>query len=559
MKLNNDLYEYDKAAALLAILDILRRFGDDHNKREMQDKLLEEYGIKVSRNTFAAKLKTLDRCGYTLRESEDGSHYIFEGREFTDAQLRVLIDCLIYNGVVGSETARKMIAELCDLGSEALRNKCGSFQKRVIGRKRSSDAVTENLGIVQRAIGANAKIICNYTIYNKHLNLVNKYPKDITVSPFELTLSNGRYILICAIDGEDDLTHFYIDKLTDVRIKREPAVSAGKVLSALGYNDMDEYISSQPVLCGGRKERFSLKIDNNIINDFLEDFGGEFRKVSGHKENDGYATVLTVTTSQDSLRRLIMPYFDKITVLDRPEFDEEIKEMVETGLHNSRMIGKPSRIRNFAARSLEEAIRRCQIDDIKMLRYSSRKKHEKIDLTQLERVDWITNLVLHNVDITGQRLPEQLKGITSLTLIGCKFDIEMITELNGLENLRISDVTAEQLEALSGLKNISSFMIRGTMTTHLGKKFSEVDCDITDLGFMKDWNKLCCVELFGCEKLTDISALEDKKNIYRLRIEDCAVTDEQIAALKAALPKVEAHEERMERERNEHKRILSDL
>ena len=559
MKLNNDLYEYDKAAALLAILDILRRFGDDHNKREMQDKLLEEYGIKVSRNTFAAKLRTLDRCGYTLRESEDGTHYIFEGREFTDAQLRVLIDCLIYNGVVGPETAKKMISELCDLGSESLRNKCGSFQKRVIGRKRSSDAVTENLGIVQRAIGANAKIICNYTIYNKHLNLVNKYPKDITVSPFELTLSNGRYILICAVDGEDDLTHFYIDKLTDVRIKREPAVSAVKVLSALGYNDMNEYIFSQPVLCGGRKERFSLKIDNNIINDFLEDFGGEFRKVSGHKENDGYATVLTVTTSQDSLKRLILPYYGKITVLNAPKLNEEIEEMLRVGQHNTHMIGKDVRIRSFGAISLEEAIRLCETEDLHHIEYRSRKKYEKVDLSELKRVDWINRVVFRGVDLRGQRFPEELKGIKGLMLLGCKFDIEMITELKGLEDLRISDVTAEQLEALSGLKNISSIMIRGTMTTHLGKKFSEVDCDITDLGFMKDWNKLCCVELFGCEKLTDISALEDKKNIYLLRIEDCAVTDEQINAVKAVLPKVAAHEERTERERNENRRIPADL
>ena len=418
MKLNNDLYEYDKAAALLAILDILRRFGDDHNKREMQDKLLEEYGIKVSRNTFAAKLRTLDRCGYTLRESEDGTHYIFEGREFTDAQLRVLIDCLIYNGVVGPETAKKMISELCDLGSESLRNKCGSFQKRVIGRKRSSDAVTENLGIVQRAIGANAKIICNYTIYNKHLNLVNKYPKDITVSPFELTLSNGRYILICAIDGEDDLTHFYIDKLTDVRIKREPAVSAVKVLSALGYNDMNEYIFSQPVLCGGRKERFSLKIDNNIINDFLEDFGGEFRKVSGHKENDGYATVLTVTTSQDSLKRLILPYYGKITVLNAPKLNEEIEEMLRVGQHNTHMIGKDVRIRSFGAISLEEAIRLCETEDLHHIEYRSRKKYEKVDLSELKRVDWINRVVFRGVDLRGQRFPEELKGIKGLMLLG---------------------------------------------------------------------------------------------------------------------------------------------
>jgi hypothetical protein len=63
----------------------------------------------------------------------------------------------------------------------------------------------------------------------------------------------------------------------------------------------------------------------------------------------------------------------------------------------------------------------------------------------------------------------------------------------------------------------------------------------------------------GCKKLTDISALEDKKNIIRLRIGDCAVTDEQINAVKAALPNIAAHEERMERIKNEHKGIPSDL
>ena len=560
MKLNNDLYEYDKAAALLAILDILRRFGDDHNKREMQDKLLEEYGVKVSRNTFAAKLKTLDRCGYTLRESEDGTHYIFEGREFTDAQLRVLIDCLIYNGVVGSETAKKMIAELCDLGSESLRNKCGSFQKRVAGRKHNSDAVTENLGIVQRAIGANAKIFCNYTIYNKHLNLVNKYPKDITVSPFELTLSNGRYILICAVDGEDDLTHFYIDKLTDVRLKREPALSARKVLSALGYSGMDEYISSQPVLCGGRIERFTLKIDNEIIDDFIEDYGSDdFRKQSSHKENDGYNTVLVIKTSADSLKRLILPYYGKITALNAPKLNEEIEEMFIVGRHNARMVGKDVRVRSFGSLTLEDAIRLCETEDLHHIEYRSRKKYEKIDLSQLSRVDWISGVLLHNVDLRGQRFPEELKGITSLVLIRSKFDIEAITELKELRTLRITDITAEEAQKLSELTNLESIMIAGSEFTSFGKKMNEVDCAITDLGFMKDWNNLRSVELYGCEKLTDISALEDKKNIYRLRIEDCAVTDEQINAVKAALPKVAAHEERMERARNEHKRFSSDF
>ena len=548
MKLNNGYYEYDKSSALLAVLETLRRYGDDLNKREMQEKLLEEYGISLSRNTFADKLKTLEHCGYTLRESEDGSHYIFEGREFTDAQLRVLIDCLIYNGVVEAETARKMIAELCNLGTESLRNKCGSFQRRVSGRKKSSDVVTGNLELIQRAIGGNAKIICNYKVYNNMLNLVKKYPKDITVSPFELTLSNGRYILICAIDGENDVTHFYIDKLCDIRLVKEPALNAVRFLSALGYSDINEYISSQPMLCGGRKERFTLKIDNRIIDDFIEDYrNDDMRKLSSHKENNGFYSVIVISTSRDSLKKLILPYFGRITVLGQPELNRELEEMFRTGVHNYRMIGKAPLVKAFGAISFEEAVRVCIVEDMNYFEYRSKKKHEKIDLSGLAELDWIDGIILHNVDITGQRLPEKLKGITSLTLIRSRFDIEMIAELKDLKRLRISDITAEQLEALSGLEKLSSIMISGTMTAPNGKKHSEVDCDITDLGFMRNWNGLHIVELYGCEKLTDISALKDKQNIIQLRIKDCAVSEEQINAVRSVLPKLNRNNRKSER------------
>lgn len=561
MKLNNDLYEYDKAAALLAILDILRRFGDDHNKREMQDKLLDEYGIKVSRNTFAAKLRTLDRCGYTLRESEDGTHYIFEGREFTDAQLRVLIDCLINNGVVGSETAKKMISELCDLGSEALRNKCGSFQKRVAGRKRSFDAVTENLGIIQRAIGGNAKILCNYKVYNKMLNLVNKYPKDITVSPFELTLANGRYILICAVDGQDDLSHFYIDKLCDIRPIKEPALNARKFLSALGYNDMNEYISSQPVLCGGRKERFTLKIDNSIINDFIEDFGGEFRKLADHRENDGYATVLTITTSQDSLRRLIMPYFDKIVVLDRPEFYAELKEWFDTGMHIQRMTALPeehSHWRGMVCRTFEEAIRYCEIHDRNVIDFGLGRIIGQVDLSQLARTDWLESVILKNVDITGQRFPTELTELRRISLINCKYDMETVTELENVTGLRLTNLSAEELALLSKKTNITRFALIAHMIKP-GKYDLEKTGNVKDLAFLKEWKDLERLEIDGYQELEDISALADKAglrtlilrgcpkvtdisfvkgftNLKRLTVSGTAISEDQLMEISKALP-----------------------
>lgn len=559
MKLNNDLYEYDKAAALLAILDILRRFGDDLNKREMQDKLMEEYGISVSRNTFAAKLRTLDHCGYTLRETEDGNRYNFEGREFTDAQLRVLIDCLIYNGVVGSETAKKMIAELCDLGSENLRKSCRKFQSLVTGRKHSSDIVTENLGLIQHAITASAKITCNYIIHNRMLNHVKKYPKDITVSPFELTLSNGRYILICAVDGENDLTHFYIDKLCDIKLKREPSASSRKILSALGYDNMNQYISSQPVLCGGRIEIFTLKIDNEIIDDFIEDYGSDdFRKMSTHAENDGYNTVLVIKTSADSLRRLILPYFDKIVVLNRPDFYENIKEQFETGLHNQRMIGRPRTSKWYLARTLEESIRVCEVNDFNFINLHSRKKNEKLDLSKLSRADWIESVNLLDFDLSGQRFPEELTELRRVSLIRCKYDLEMITKFKQVSDLRLTDLSADMLEQLSDKTNLTRFEMLSS-TIHPGSSNNDLLGSVKDLGFLNNWKQLKKLSIVGYPELHDISALSDKNDLKtlelsqcpkiisvdvlkslsslkRIQINDCAVPDEQLEEISKALP-----------------------
>ncbi len=558
MKMNYDLYANDKSVALLAILDILRRFGDTYNKREMQDELEKGYGITVTRNTFTAKLKTLDRCGYTLRESEDGNHYIFEGREFTDAQLRVLIDCLIYNGVVGSETAKKMIAELCDLGSETLRNSCRKFQNCVRGRKHSSDIVTENLEIIQRAIAGEAKIICNYKVYNKRLELDYKYKSNITVSPFDITLSNGRYILICALDGEDSFTHFYVDKLCDIRLKKEPVRKAGKILSLLGYRDMNEYINSQPVLCGGSKDRFTLKIDNDIVDDFLNDFGGDFRKEPFHVEIDGYSTVITVTTSADSLRRLIMPYIDKIVVLDKPAFYDELKEQFETGMHNQRMIGKNRMIKSRSARTLEESIRICEINDLNFIHFCPRTRDKKVDLSKLDGYDWIEGVDLRDSDITGQRFPETLTSLRRVSLIRCKYDMEAITENENITELRFSELSADDLERLSCKTNITRFNLYAH--TYLDRtKNEETVKDVKDLGFLENWNELRNLDIYGyteiedisalrgknelrildldkCTKIKDISPVKELKNLRRLSMRGCSVTEEQIEEISRALP-----------------------
>ena len=530
-------YSNDKSYVLLVILDILRRFGDKLNKREMQDKLAEIYDIHLARNTFASKLEVLDRCGYKLRE--EGDRYVFEGREFTDAQLRVLIDLLISSSILSPETAKKMIEELCELGSDTIRRECKKFQSRVEGRKRSTDTLADNIALIQQAISGGVRLSCNYKVFTGSLALKEKYSSNIVVSPFELTLSNGRYILICAIDGEDTFTHFYADKLCDLALTRTPVRPVREIEEFRSYGDMNSYIAAQPVLCGGRKQTFELKCDKEVINDFMNDFGGEFRRIPMHEESDGYNIVISVSTSAESLKRLILPYYGKIIVLGQPELNGELDTMFRTGLHNSQMIGKPGHIKAIAAKSYEEALRVCETEDLHIFRYSTRpfiREKEVIDLSELTRVDWVTALHFDGLDLRGQRFPDELKGITGLSLIRCKFDVEMIAELTDLKRLRVTDITAAELEKLSGLTKIERFALIDDDRQSRGKPIHEVSCDAADLGFLSGWENLNSVEIYGCKKLCDISALADKKELSRVCICDCAVTDEQLAELSEKHP-----------------------
>jgi len=115
-----------KKMLIMNILDILKRYTDeDHrlSQKEIADILEKEYNMEVDRKAIKRNLMTLIDFGYELEYSESVrskkngeeetmySDWYFN-RDFTDAELRLLIDSLLFSKHIPYNQCKRLIEKL---------------------------------------------------------------------------------------------------------------------------------------------------------------------------------------------------------------------------------------------------------------------------------------------------------------------------------------------------------------------------------------------------------------------------------------------------------------
>ena len=107
-----------KKLLIMNILDILRRYSDaDHrlSQKEIIEILRSEYDMEADRKSIKRNLMNLIDFGYTLEYTEavrigkDGEEEIictdwYLQRDFSDAELRLLIDSLLFSKHIPTRT-----------------------------------------------------------------------------------------------------------------------------------------------------------------------------------------------------------------------------------------------------------------------------------------------------------------------------------------------------------------------------------------------------------------------------------------------------------------------
>ena len=168
-----------KKLLIINILDILRKFSDaDHrlSQKDIVDLLEKEYNMKADRKSIKRNLMELIDFGFDVNFTEvprtisakDGSKeesYILTDfyleREFTDSELRLLIDSIFFSKHIPKSQCKKLVEKLSGLSNRYFQSRVRYIQMQP-DRDHGNPQLFYTIDILDEAIAKKQKVHFHY-------------------------------------------------------------------------------------------------------------------------------------------------------------------------------------------------------------------------------------------------------------------------------------------------------------------------------------------------------------------------------------------------------------
>ena len=333
---------------LLLILEILRKYTDENHRlsqKDIADILKNEYGLQVDRKTVRRNITTLLELGYPIEYSEalrmmpnpkTGaleescilSDFYLE-REFTDAELRLLIDSLLFSKHIPYSQCKELVGKL-----EGLSNRY--FKSRVRFISTLPETAPKNgqlfytIEILNEAIDKGKQVAFTYNEYGTDKKLHPKRDREYIVNPYQMAATNGRYYLIGNYDKYDDLANYRLDRITNIRLLDTPVKPKEQVKGAGKSFSLPKHMAEHLYMFSGESIPVTFRMKKNILNDVIDWFGTEI-VFSDETENEVTARV---TVNWHAMRHWALQYCRHVRVLAPADLAQTVQEDLRSALGN---------------------------------------------------------------------------------------------------------------------------------------------------------------------------------------------------------------------------------
>ena len=337
-----------KKTLILNILDILRRYTDeDHrlSQKEIAEILRTEYGMEAERKTIRRHLLNLIDCGYEIEYSESvrmvpnrktgalEESYLWSDfylvRDFTDAELRLLIDSLLFSKHVPYSQCRELVEKLEGLSNRYFRSRV-KFIRTLPDNAQQNRQLFYTIDVIDEAIGRGKKIAFRYTTFGTDKKRRPRLgedgkPKEYVVSPYQMAAANGRYYLIACTDPHDNVSHYRLDRITDICISEEPARPAKTVQGLEHGVDLPKHMAEHVYMFAGPSETVSFRMKKYLLDDVIDWFGTDVQ----FSDEDEEAVTARVRVNLQAMRRWAVQYGPHVRVLSPESLADAVKLDIE--------------------------------------------------------------------------------------------------------------------------------------------------------------------------------------------------------------------------------------
>ena len=340
-----------KKMMILYILDILRRYTDaDHrlSQREIEDILRTEYNMPADRKSVRRNLMNLIDSGYNIEYSESvrmvpntktgelEESYILSdfylSRDFTDGELRLLIDSLLFSQHIPYSQCRELVKKLEGLSNNYFRSRV-RYIDRLPGDASDNQQLFLNIELLDEAISKGRKVVFEYLSYGTdkqlHPRLRSDGSTDYVVSPYQMAAKEGKYYLICNFDKYDDISNYRMDRIRNIRILDERAKPFESLQGADGNRlDLADYMKKHVYMYSSGNCRAIFRVSRAMIGDVIDLFG---KDVAFSDESEEAVTV-SVYTNEMSAAHFAQSFAPDVTVLGPEQLRENVKNQLTQAL-----------------------------------------------------------------------------------------------------------------------------------------------------------------------------------------------------------------------------------
>lgn len=339
-----------KKLLIMNILDILRKYTDEEHRlsqRDIMEILKNEYDMTADRKSIKRNLMDLIDFGYEINYSEalrmiprkNGQleeSYILSDfyleRTFTDSELRLLIDSLLFSKHIPYSQCKELVGKL-----EKLSNKY--FESRVKYIRTLPEGAPKNpqlfytIEILDEAISRGRQVSFHYSQYGtdkkQHLVLNTEgNPKEYLVNPYQMVAANGRYYLVGNCQKYDNVIHFRMDRIKDIRVVESTVKPMKQVKELRNGLILPKHMAEHLYMFSGESIPVTFRMKKHILNEVIDWFGTD---IAFFDQTEDEVTA-RVTVNWSAMRHWALQYARHVIILEPRNLANQVREDLEMAI-----------------------------------------------------------------------------------------------------------------------------------------------------------------------------------------------------------------------------------
>lgn len=322
---------YTSKLSALCILLILRKYSDYNHPiiyEEIIKILLDEYQMSVDKKTIGRNIKYLTDAGYNIQKSSNnrGCYLLPDHDGFSDAELHLLIDSVLYNKMISKRQTKDLIDKLCNLTSKYFKSNVRYVVSVDDMGKRTSSDLFWNIEQIDEAIRKKCRISYDYSKFGIDKKL-HKTSEQV-VSPYQMVVKNQRYYLMCKNERWTDVAYHRLDHISNIKILEEKLTP---IRSLPGYENginLKDLAYAFPYMFSDTPTTVTFFADESIIDSILDWFGND---TQFYKTKEEGKIQVRVKASPSAMQYWATQFVDHVEVTFPKSLRDKIKASLEAG------------------------------------------------------------------------------------------------------------------------------------------------------------------------------------------------------------------------------------